>query len=206
MKAALKKIGDNNGLIEFKVKVASSCETAANAIQRAVQSEPIDLVLLDINLLPSRDGTYVSGEDVGLDIRKYFPNAKIIALTSHHHNFRLHDLLRNLNPEGFLVKREVNFKKLIDAVNSVIEDCPYYSRLVLKLMRRHIANDFVLDSIDRRMLYEISKGAKMKYLADVIPLSISALEIRKRHLKQVFSVDDGDDRTLVAKAEQSGFL
>ncbi|WP_157957303.1 response regulator [Winogradskyella tangerina] len=206
MKLALEQIGDNNGLLDFKIKIVTSCDSAINEIKRAVHSDPIDLVLLDIHLLPSSNGSYVSGEDIGVDIRKYFPNAKIIVLTSYNNNFRLNNILKNLNPEGFLIKRELNFEKLNNAIVSVIEDCPYYSKLILQLMRRHITNDFTLDRIDRQLLYQLSKGAKMKHLSEIIPLSKSAIELRKRNLKEVFGVEEGDDRHLILKAEACGFI
>ncbi|WP_299525238.1 response regulator [Winogradskyella sp.] len=206
IKAALKQIGENNGLLDFKIKVVANCDAAANEINRAIHSEPLDLVLLDINLLPSSDGKYISGEDLGVEIRKFFPNTKIIALTSHNNNYRLNNILRNLNPEGFLIKSDVDFEKLINALKSVIDDCPYYSKLILQLMRRHITNDFTLDRIDRQLLYQLSKGAKMRHLSDVLPLSKSAIEIRKRNLKEVFGVGEGDDRSLILKAEECGFI
>ena len=206
MEKALKQMEESNGFLEFRVRIVTSCDAASYEIKRAIHSEPIDLVLLDINLLPSTDGKYVSGEDLGVEIRKYFPKAKLLALTSHHNNYRLNNILKNLNPEGFLIKREVDFDKLIDAIKSVIDDCPYYSKLILQLMRRHITNDFTLDRIDRQLLYQISKGSKMKHLTEIITLSKSAIELRKRNLKEVFGVEEGDDRNLILRAEECGFI
>jgi DNA-binding NarL/FixJ family response regulator len=206
MKLALNQLSESNGLLSFDIITSLDCDTAAREIERAVRSQPLDLVLLDINLKPSSNKKYLSGEDIGLEIRKYFPNAKIIVLTSHNNNYRLNNILKTLNPDGFLIKSDVDFAKLLDALNTVIDDTPYYSKAILKLMRRHIINDFTLDRIDRQLLYQLSKGAKMKHLSDVIPLSKSAIELRKRNLKEVFGVEEGDDRNLLIRAEECGFI
>lgn len=206
MKLALNQLSESNGLLDFEILTSLDCDTAVNEIERAVKSEPFDLVLLDINLKPSANGKYLSGEDIGVEIRRFFPNAKIIVLTSHNNNYRLNNILKTLNPDGFLIKSDVDFVKLLDALKTVIEDTPYYSRAILKLMRRHIINDFTLDRIDRQLLYQLSKGAKMKHLSDVIPLSKSAIELRKRNLKEVFGVEEGDDRNLLIRAEECGFI
>ncbi|MCT4631271.1 MAG: DNA-binding response regulator [Firmicutes bacterium] len=206
MKAALNQLCELNGLIDFSIQTSLDCDAAAREIDRSVKSQPLDLVLLDINLKPSLGGKYLSGEDIGLDIRRFFPKAKIIVLTSHNNNYRLNNILKSLNPEGFLIKSDVDFVKLIEALKSVMEDVPYYSKAILKLMRLHMINDFTLDKIDRQLLYQLSKGAKMKYLSDIIPLSRSAIELRKRNLKEIFGVEEGDDRNLLKRAEACGFI
>ncbi len=206
MKAALEQLNESNGLLEFNVRTSLDCDSAAQEIKRAVSSRPLDLVILDINLKQSSDGKYLSGEDLGVEIRRFFPDAKIIVLTSHNNNYRLNNILKTLNPDGFLIKSDVDFARLIEALKAVIEDTPYYSKAILKLMRRHIINEFTLDRIDRQLLYQLSKGAKMKHLSDIIPLSKSAIELRKRNLKEVFGVEEGDDRSLLVRAEECGFI
>jgi len=56
------------------------------------------------------------------------------------------------------------------------------------------------------MLYHISKGAKTKDLINIVCLSKSAIEFRKRNLKALFGIDSGNDRKLILKAEQHGFI
>ncbi|WP_422106034.1 response regulator [Winogradskyella sp.] len=204
--AALEEISEADGILDFDVKSSLDCVAAAREIQRSVKATPIDLVLLDINMDPSSDNRYLSGEDLGIEIREFFPNAKIVAFTYHNNNFRLNNTLENLNPDAFLIKKDMSFKILIDALKSVIDDTPYYSKAIIKLMRRHFLNDFKLDRIDRQLLYQLSKGAKMKHLTSVIPLTKPALDLRKRHLKEIFGVAKGDDRDLLIKAEECGFI
>ena len=203
---ALNQISESNGLYDFKIKSVTNCDAAALEIEKSINTTPFDLALLDINIPASSDKKLLCGEDLGIELKNYFPNIKTIVFTSHNNNYRLNSILKSLNPEGFLIKSDIDFKKLLEALNSVLSDIPYYSKAILQLMRLHIINDFTLDKLDRQLLYQLSKGAKMKHLSDVIPLSKSAIELRKRNLKELFEVGEGDDRNLLIKAEEQGFI
>ncbi len=72
-------------------------------------------------------------------------------------------------------------------------------------MRKQFSNDFVLDDVDRNILYHLSKGVMTKDLKQFISLSIAGIEKRKRHLKQIFEIDGGDIM-LVDKAKELGFI
>lgn len=203
---ALNRISESNGCYNFKIKTATNCDDAIKRLDEAIKGKPFDLILLDINIPASSDKKMISGEDFGLEFRKYFPQVKTVVFTSYNNNYRLNSILKSLNPEGFLIKSDIDFTKLLDALNSVLSDTPYYSKAILQLMRRHMVNEFTLDRIDRQLLYQLSKGAKMKHIADAISLSTGAIELRKRNLKELFEVEQGDDMSLLIKAEEHGFL
>jgi hypothetical protein len=77
---------------------------------------------------------------------------------------------------------------------------------VIKLLRDQIVNDFVLDNYDRKILYELSIGTRIKDLPKLIPLSIAGIEKRKRNLKRMFNVKKMDDRELLISAKEKGFI
>lgn len=77
---------------------------------------------------------------------------------------------------------------------------------MIKLLRDQIVNDFVLDNYDRKILYELSIGKRMKDLPKLIPLSIAGIEKRKRNLKRMFNVKKMDDRELLISAKEKGFI
>ena len=94
----------------------------SDEIKKAIRKEPFDLVLLDIGIPSSIDKQLLCGEDIGAELRKTFPQIKIIVFTSYTSNYRLNNVLKSLNPEGFLIKSDVDFIKLIDAIDAVIHD------------------------------------------------------------------------------------
>ncbi|MCF6297973.1 MAG: response regulator [Flavobacteriaceae bacterium] len=202
---ALKQISETNDL-EFKVRYATDCDSANKEIERAVNGTPLDLAFLDISLPPSKNHKLISGEDLGLKIKGLFKNVKIIVLTSYTENYRLSHILKHLNPEGFLLKKDITYQYLVDAIETVIFNPPFFSNTVLKLMRKQFSSDIVLDRIDRLLLYQISIGSKMKDIPEVIPLTIGGLEQRKRKLKDKFDLEHKCDRELIMLAKKKGFL
>ena len=52
----------------------------------------------------------------------------------------------------------------------------------------------------------MSIGTKMKDLPKIIPMSMAGLEKRKKHLKEIFEILNNDDRELILKAKEKGFI
>ena len=203
---AFSHISANNSKLKFFIDTANNCDEAYLKINEASKRQELDMIFLDIKLPPSKEGVLLSGEDLGLKIITLLPNSKIVVSTTYNDNYRINSIFKSLNPEGFLIKNDLNPKELILAIESIIEGKPYYSKSVIELMRKLTANDFLIDAIDRKLLYELSKGTKMSQLPDIIPLSISALEKRKRVLKEIFNLSDKEDRELFKIAEEKGFI
>ena len=193
--------------ISFDISVCHDCDTAIDKIEEISANKlPLDIVFLDISLPPSKDRKILSGEDLGLKINDLLPEAKIIVSTTFNDNYRIHSIFKNINPDGFLIKNDITPKELVLAIDEVLKDPPYYSKTVMKLLRNQVSSDLILDQIDRKILFELSIGTRMKDLPNVVPLSIPGIEKRKRHLKQIFGIKSADDRELVLVAKEKGFI
>jgi len=204
-RSALSNVSLKDADLEFKIDTANDCDSGYDKITGAKKGNAIDLVFLDIKLPPSKDGKILSGEDLGIKIKELLDPVKIIVSTTFNDNYRVNNILKSLNPDGFLIKNDVSPENLVSAIKKVIADPPYYSKTVIKLLRKHILNDIILDKVDRQLLYELSIGTKMKDLPNILPLSIAGIERRKRHLKEVFEVKT-DDKELLQKAKDRGFI
>ena len=206
-KSAFTFLENQNNSFAFTIHVKHNCDDAYSFIQHCVaMQQNIDIIFLDMHLPPSADGKIVSGEDLGIKINEQIPNAKIIVSTTFNDNYRVHSILRSLYPDGFLVKNDITPKELVTAIEEVLIAPPYYSKTVMKLIRNEVSNEFTLDDIDRKILYELSIGNRMKKLPDVIPLSFAGIQKRKRHLAKIFEIDSNDDRELILVARDKGFL
>ncbi len=192
--------------INFNITTVDNCDDALAKIEEAQTGTPIDLAFLDIKLPPSKDGKIISGEDLGVVLRKKLPKTKIIIATTYSDNFRINSIFKYINPEGFLVKNDLNPQELITAIQTILGGAPHYSKSVIELMRKRVSHEIVLDEYDRKLLYELSMGSKMSELPDVIPLSIGAIEKRKRSLKEAFGVLDKNDKALLKAAQEMGFI
>lgn len=191
---------------EFEIDIASNCDMALDYIQKSLKSKPYDILFVDIKIPPSSDGLITSGEDLAKYARKVLPNAKIIILTMYNESYRIHNILKTINPEGFLIKSDLTSSELANAFLSILESPPYYSSTVNSFLRKTITSDVFVDEKNRKILHLLSQGVKTKNLADYVGLSLSAVEKRKKQLKTLFSVEDGQDETLLKEARENGFL
>lgn len=190
----------------FSIDVANSCDTGYQKIKKSSISVPYDIVMLDIKLPSSANGKILSGEDLGMKCRQLLPQSKVVMLTMFNNNFRIHNILRNINPDGFLIKSDVDSDELMRALKTILVNPPYYSHTVTKLLRAQMTNDFILDNFDRSILYHLSVGTKTKNLPNYIPLSLAAIEKRKRNLKEIFDVSTQGDKALIEKSKEKGFI
>ena len=206
-KSAFKYIENQDEAISFTIQMANDCDTAIDIIKECADNDDhIHIAFLDMRLPQSTDGTILSGEDLGIKINELLPETRIIVSTTFNDNFRVHSILKNINPDGFLVKNDITPIELVQAIKEVLNDPPYYSKTIMKLLRNQVSNDYLLDDIDRKIIYELSIGTKTKDLPALVPLSIAGIEKRKRLLKQVFDINSSDDRELILTAKEKGFI
>ncbi len=95
-----------------------------------------------------------------------------------------------MNPEGFLIKNDLDTKELVNAIYTIMQGGVHYSNTVSNLLRKKMFTEISIDKIDRQILYELSLGTKMKDLPNIVPLSIAGIEKRKRILKEIFDVEE----------------
>ncbi len=205
-KSAFDFISSENKHVNFNISIVHNSDDAIQKIKKTSKTANIDIVFLDISLPPSTDGKILSGEDIGIKIRQLQLNCKIIIATTFNDNYRIQVILKNVNPDGFLIKNDIDKDELVKAIKTILDNSPYYSKSVLELFRKQTATDYRLDKIDRQLLFEMSIGTKMKNLPGIIPMSMAGLEKRKKHLKQIFEVQENDDRELILKAKEKGFI
>jgi DNA-binding NarL/FixJ family response regulator len=190
----------------YLIDTASDCEEAYWKIHKSLEdNNHYNIIFLDISIPPSEGLKIFSGADLGLKIRVISPSSKIIILTVYNENYRIYNILKNISPEGLLIKSDVSPHELYRAFREVLLGKLFYSNTVKILIRKQFANNIVLDVIDRNILFELSKGVMTKDLTQFIPLSLAAIEKRKRHMKKILEVDGGD-MLLIDKAKKLGFI
>ena len=202
--------GYKNALLQdhnsfFSIATAHDCDTALLKIDSS-SNQPYDIVFLDIRISPCKDGKIISGEGLGMYLREQSPTTKIIVLTMFSDKSRLFNILKNVNPEGFLIKSDVTPKELQNALKSVLDGKRFYSKTFQELMASQKRSHPLLDDYDLRILFHLSNGTKTKDLVDFVPLSLGAIEKRKRKIKEVFDISLGGDKEILDRARELGFL
>ena len=112
------------------IDTANNCDTAEIMINRSADATPYDVCFFDISLPASKDGKYQSGEDLALLAKRMLPDAKIIILTMFNESFRIHNIIKEINPDGFLIKSDLTSMELADAFHQILKSPPYYLSLI----------------------------------------------------------------------------
>jgi DNA-binding NarL/FixJ family response regulator len=192
---------------ELSIDIASTCDMANELMLASIKHHnPYDILFVDIKLPPSKDGSITSGEDLAMIARKVLPNAKVIILTMFNESYRIHNILKAINPDGFLIKSDLTSNELAKAFQSILINPPYYSSTVNGFVRQSITSDIYVDDKNRKILHLLSQGIKTKNLAEHLNLSLSAVEKRKKQLKEIFKIQDGQDESLITEAKKKGFI
>jgi len=191
----------------IEIDIANNCDESVRFMDKATDSDhPYDILFLDISLPPSTDGKMNSGEDLAKYARTVLPEAKIIILTMFNEPYRVQNILKTINPEGFLIKSDLTSSELSSAFQAILFRPPFYSGTVNSIIKKTITSDIVVDSINRKILHLLAQGIKTKSLIHHINLSMSAIEKRKKQLKILFSVGESNDESLLDEARKNGFI
>ena len=194
---------DNHNIL---VDTANSFESGKQKLVESASSFPYDLLLLDVQLFPPNESQPYNGEDLGKLARKLVPKTKILFMSSFSDNYRINSILQSVNPEGYMVKTDIDPMTLEEAVRTVTRGNPYYSVKALDAIRRKMSNSIDLDEKDRKILYHLSVGTRTKDLEKYVDLSPSSIENRKRSLKTKFETENQNDMALILAAKNRGFL
>ncbi|HMB62622.1 MAG TPA: hypothetical protein VKN36_06090 [Eudoraea sp.] len=192
----------------FKVKVetAKSFEAAKQKIAASAKSIPYSIILLDIQLSQATGGEPQTGEELGIFARQASPSSKLVFMSSFSDNYRINSILNSVDPEGYMVKTEIDQMSLQAMVRTVMTNPPYYTQKALMAIRKKMANDFNLDDNDKKILYHLSIGTKTKDIVHHVSLSLASIELKKRHLKALFGVEKQNDQALIAESRNRGFI
>ena len=188
------------------VDTANTFETGKEKIEESLHSFKYDIIFLDVQLFPPNEEQPHNGEDLGVLARELVPESKIIFMSSFSDNYRINSILKSVDPDGYMVKTDIDPKSLEQAVKTVITQPPYYSSKALGAIRKKMSNDITLDENDKKILYHLSIGTKTKDIAAHIGLGSSSIENRKRHLKSLFGTEKENDLALILAAKNRWFI
>lgn len=192
----------------FKVKMDTdkTFEGGQRKIKESLKLFPYDILLLDIQLSQNIDGPAKTGEDLGIFAREVSPTSKIVFMSSFSDNYRINSILQSVDPEGYMVKTEIDQQSLQAMVRTVMTSPPYYTQKALAAIRKKMSSDINLDENDKKILYYLSIGTKTKDMTKFISLSLPSIENRKRHLKTLFGVEKQNDQALITESRNRGFI
>ncbi|MGS0523987.1 hypothetical protein ACU8V7_01115 [Zobellia nedashkovskayae] len=123
------------------VDIAPSYHVGKAEIESSATRMPYDIILLDIQMFPDNSKEERGGVDLGVLVKKISPSSKVVFLSSFSDSYHINNVLKTVNPDGYMVKSEVDEKTLQDMVKTVIDNPPYYTAAALQAIRRKMANE-----------------------------------------------------------------
>ena len=189
-----------------KVDIAKSFQMGQEKIEQSASGLSYTIILLDIQLFPAKAKETRSGEDLGILARKLVPDSKIVYMSSFSDGYRISSIFKSVNPDGYMVKSEIDEKSLLTMVTTVSQGRPYYTASALEIVRKNMTNTIEVDEVDKKILYYLSIGTRTKDISPLIAASVATVESRKRQLKSLFGVESGNDLALIEEARERGFI
>ncbi|WP_158729844.1 MULTISPECIES: response regulator [unclassified Flavobacterium] len=166
----------------------------------------IDLALIDLNLPPYKDFNINSGSDLASLIKRKGFECKIILLTMHSEPLIVDKITKEINPEGFISKSDINFELFPIICKKIIEGDTYRSPSIDQALKELYNRNINWDIHDIQILTLLSQGIKTVNLSKYIPLSISAIEKRKANIKDQILLGKGTDEELISIANKLGII
>ena len=198
---------NKGSLPRFHITIANDSEEAYKKIKNCRSSNlNYHIILLDIRLPSYPSEQIFSGEDLGEFIRKTNPQSKIIVQTSLSDNHILYNVFKNLNPEGIILKSDLDEDSFVLCIREILNDNPYYTTTFSKLIRNQFSKNYNIDNEDRELLYLFNKGILSKEIPKHLHWSLSKVEKRTRQLRRKFGVEDNNIPCLLNAAKLAGFL
>lgn len=184
--------------------VVNTCEEAYLLIDALTDVNSFDLAIIDQRLPPFAEKNILCGTDLALLLKKKKPHCKIIICTSHSEILLVYSILKKVEPEGFIVKSDLDSESLCAGIIKVSQGLSFYSSTVAFIIAEIGKKELLLDECNRQILDYLHKGYKIKDIQVVVSLSMSAIQRRIAQMKEAFNVSEAS--SLVKEALLQGFL
>jgi DNA-binding NarL/FixJ family response regulator len=162
------------------VRVAAEAGTADEALQHAL-GQPIDLVLMDINLHG------VSGIQLTGKFQADFPGIAVLILSMHNKAEYVLQSIR-AGARGYVLK-DAPGSDIVRAIEAVLNGGIYYSAAIVPIIAQPRVKEESLTARERQVLEQIAKGASNKSIAETLDLSVRTVETHCLNIKRKLNIE-----------------
>lgn len=194
------QLGDNINFIE-----ANSCEEAYLKINKCIENnQKIDIAILDYSMPVFPEKNISNGADICVYLQNTMPSCKNMILTAIMENIILFEIILNVKPDAVVTKSDIDGNKFLEIIEILLSGKKYKSDFVSKQIEEIWENKAFVNEINRKILMYLSKGYKLKEIAD--ELSVSEINIKKRISKIKQSLNLNEDDAILKEAKSRGYL
>ena len=203
---ALSQISEGYDIITF-----NSCDEAFEHLFEAADKNPIDILFTDLSFENTDEDTIIDGgESLIRKVREEGIPLKIGVITGHTETNRVFNVIKNLNPDAYILKNQCTKDELTYALQQMKRDIPFYSHEIHhKIMKRNVVQ-IQMDDVAIQILKQLPKQSKIINLEGKIKKSdgkymkIRAIENKLANLRIDLNAKNNTD--LVLKAKELGII
>lgn len=205
-RTAFEKLESSSLDYSFTFTELNAFDTAVDFIKKMDADEPYDVVCLQISNPIGIHRQDEDGSSVGVMLRQHFPQAIIILSANFNSTYNYWSLLKLIDPQAIIGDDFDLVSELPMHLTQALKRPRYICLSMQAAVMNHLCCKIDLDAFERNLLFELSKGTRMAALPNILNMSISTIEKRKKRLKERFQVEGEDDSVLILKARESGAL
>lgn len=172
--------------VDKGVKILDDAVNGRDAIELVKSYKP-DVVILDI-LMPVKNGI-----DACKEIRKDYPDTRVIILTAYEDSYHLEQAL-SAGADAYLAK-DIGAKELSDSIRTVIAGERAFSSSIIKLMQRKFVpteeqdpKPIKISKREQEVLNLVAAGKTSQEIADELFLSIRTVESHRYNIMQKLGI------------------
>jgi len=196
----LAKASRNKKLPPINIRKAASLKSAYDIL--VGDNWNFDIVILKIDMVAFPEQNVYSGEELGILIRRHRPETKIIVFSAIQDRHRIGGILVALRATGYLLKSEATATVLVEAVQCILQEKPFYSPTVQQVIKDQYLSGIILNEEEKKFLYLLSLGMRNKDIVHQLPWSLSKIEKQKRVLKEKLNATNSTGMSLAHRARE----
>lgn len=190
-------------ILEVKNRFEISEASSSNELFALLKSSPVlpELILLDVKLKKSGS---LNGIQITHELKKTYPDLKIIILTSYDENEVLKEAM-DAGADGFLPKEAVA-EELIEAIDSVLNGQNYLGKTIpfhaiSYAFKKQTKKLDLLTKTEKNVFFMICRGMLNSEIADNLHISIHTVETHRSNIKNKLQIKSDIDYLKIAIEE-----
>ena len=195
----------------YRVTSFNVCDDAFHELQETLESDPYDVLFTDLSFENvTEDSEIDGGESLIRRVKDEGIPVKIGVITGHTETNRVFNVIRNLNPDAYILKNQCTAEELNFAIRKMMSGDRFFTHEIHnKILKRNVVQ-IQMDEVAIQILKQLPKQSKIINLEGMIKKSdgknmkIRAIENKLANLRIDLGAKNNTD--LVLKAKELGII
>jgi DNA-binding NarL/FixJ family response regulator len=195
----------------YRVTSFNTCDDAFHELLETLDSDPYNVLFTDLSFENvTEDSEIDGGESLIRKVKDYNIPLKIGVITGHTETNRVFNVIRNLNPDAYILKNQCSAEELNFAIRKMMSNDRFFTHEIHnKILKRNVVQ-IQMDEVAIQILKQLPKQSKIINLEGMIKKSdgkymkIRAIENKLANLRIDLGAKNNTD--LVLKAKELGII